>query len=122
MRAGYSFYSDSKKNSTRQNTHTLSHDACDAQRAFAFAAQEKSSVVHWETIEIVGNEREIGQRHRISKKRLRRFECSFKGPDAFVDSDIFETREVVHAKMVACRLARERGAKPLLDTFRAASA
>ncbi|SEC00324.1 hypothetical protein SAMN02787142_0703 [Burkholderia sp. WP9] len=64
----------------------------------------------------------MGQRHRISKKRLRRFECSFKGPDGFVDSDIFETREVVHAKMVACRLARERGAKPLLDTFRAASA
>jgi len=78
--------------------------------------------VHWETIEIVGNEREIGQRHRISKKRLRRFECSFKGPDGFVDSDIFEGREVVHAKTVARRMARERGDKPLLDTLRSASA
>lgn len=110
---------------SRRKTHTLADEARNAQRAFGVAAQIKGFTCHWDTLEIVGNDIEIKLRHnkpRVTpKKRLREFECSFRGPEGTVDSDVFEARCVEHARTVARALARDRHALPLLDTIRPAT-
>ncbi|WP_155644026.1 hypothetical protein [Burkholderia cepacia] len=102
---------------TGRNTHTLAADARDAQRAFHNAARIRGFKPDWATLVVVGNDVEIGQRHKTPHKRLREFECAFLNADGTVDSDVFEARCATHAQAVARKVGRERNATALIETI-----
>src|ERR1700754_4012177 len=98
---------------TRRSTCTLADDARNAQRAFGTAGLKAGFVPDWDTPELVGDALSISKRHRTTEKRMREFECSFRGPTGETDSDIFVARCATHARTVASQRGKERHVEPL---------